>query len=194
MTTENYELFVSLATIKSYPAGATFSYRTLGVETINAKLKRLREEAGMSQPEVAQALGVAKTTYASKEDPAKFKGPLLPVTYATRLAQIYSKRGVDPAKVLALAGITGEPVDLSGNQQPTVLLPVTLPSADVLAEAFQAILEQADLPAGDGDSLARVLAEHFPAALEGALFRMGQRRPPSAPALPAPSPEARDSK
>jgi hypothetical protein len=69
-----------------------------------------------------------------------------------------------------------------------------LPSADILVEALQATLRGAGLPAGEADSLAQELAAHFPAAVEGALFRAGQRRSPTAPAPHAPSPRATDSK
>lgn len=76
----------------------------------------------------------------------------------------------------------------------TVSLQVVLPSEDILAEALQAALLSTGQPVGEAGSLARELAALFPGALQGALYRAGQRRPPSAPERRAPSPQATDSK
>lgn len=76
----------------------------------------------------------------------------------------------------------------------TISLPVLIPNAAILMEAFRSILLGVAPPLDAVDSLAQELAEHFPAALEGALFRSGQRRSPTAPAKRAPSPRATDSK
>lgn len=76
----------------------------------------------------------------------------------------------------------------------TINLPVLMPSADILEEAFRAALMGVDPKEGGWGSLAQELAAHFPSALQGALFRQGQRLPPSAPARPSPSPPKRDSK
>lgn len=76
----------------------------------------------------------------------------------------------------------------------TVPLQVVLPSEDILAEALQAALLATGQPVGEAGSLARELAALFPGALQGALYRAAQRRPPSAPERRAPSPQATDSK
>lgn len=174
----DYETFACHATTKSYVDHATFSYSENRVETINAKLKQLREEARMSQPEVARALSMAPTTYASKEDPKKFKGPLLPMAFAKKLATTYAARGIDPARVLALAGVAAGESPKPNDKPRMVALEVSLPSAARLQVAFERFLsttgtvDQAQLP--------KLLAEYLPNVLAEAASPRGQRTLPSA--------------
>lgn len=184
-----YEHFVSHATIKSYPSRATFSYSGAGVESINAKLKKLREDAGMSQPDVARALNVANTTYASKEDPKKFKGPLLPMVFAQKLAAAYASRGIDPARVLALAGISEPVVSVPNDGERFVYLPVALPSVERLQAAFEHFLSSTETL--DRAKLPKLLAEYLPNVLAEAAAPRGRRLPPGAQGRQPPAREGK---
>lgn len=68
------------------------------------KLKRLRERAGMTVRELAEALGMPASTYAAYED--KFKKLFLPVGLVKKIAPIFAKAGIDETEVLALAGLS----------------------------------------------------------------------------------------
>lgn len=48
------------------------------------------------------------STYATYENPSKFKKPIIPLPLAKSIAAILARRGVDEAEVLTLAGLTGE--------------------------------------------------------------------------------------
>ncbi|WP_374442504.1 S24 family peptidase [Stella sp.] len=69
-------------------------------------LKALREEAGLSMRQAADALGMSLTGYQHYED--RFKKPYLPVDLMRRVAGMLAGRGIAPARVLALAGTTPE--------------------------------------------------------------------------------------
>jgi SOS-response transcriptional repressor LexA len=69
-------------------------------------LKALREEAGLSLRQIADALGVSLTSYQHYED--RFRKPYLPMELARRVAGVLAGHGVPPAAVLALAGTTPE--------------------------------------------------------------------------------------
>lgn len=71
-------------------------------------LKSLREEAGLSMRQAADALGMSLTGYQHYED--RFKKPFLPIDLMRRVAGMLAGRGVDPARALALAGTTPEAV------------------------------------------------------------------------------------
>lgn len=73
-------------------------------------LKALREEGGLSMRQAADALGMSLTGYQHYED--RFKKPFLPVDLMRRVAGLLAERGIEPARVLALAGTTPELVGI----------------------------------------------------------------------------------
>lgn len=102
-----YDNIAHSATIISHRLCAGFS-RQGGMETLNAKLKALRVESGLSVRALAIGLGMPASTYAAYEDPAKFKKPILPLDLAKRIADKLEVCGVDRSKVMELAGLTGD--------------------------------------------------------------------------------------
>lgn len=75
------------------------------MDSVNLRLKRLREEAGLTVRALAEHLGMPYSTYAAYEDVHKFKKKHLPIDLAKRLANVLKDHGVEPMQVLALAGI-----------------------------------------------------------------------------------------
>src|SRR5258708_11576286 len=76
---------------------------------VSRQLKLLRQRAGLSIREVAQALGMEHgSSYQHYED--RFKKPLLPLDLVMKLVPIFAPGGVDPGELYALAGgnATGE--------------------------------------------------------------------------------------
>ena len=79
------------------------------VSPVSRQLKELRQRAGLSIREVAQALGMEHgSSYQHYED--RFKKPLLPLELVRRLVPLFEEGGVDPGDLYALAGVnaTGE--------------------------------------------------------------------------------------
>jgi phage repressor protein C with HTH and peptisase S24 domain len=73
---------------------------------VSRQLKQLRQRAGLSIREVAHALGMENgSSYQHYED--RFRRPFLPLELVQRLTPIFSGKGIDPAELLALAGIEG---------------------------------------------------------------------------------------
>lgn len=72
------------------------------------KALRARTQPKISSRAVAEALGIPGSSYASYEDPKKFKKPIIPLDLAKRLANLFEPLGVPKADTLALAGLTGE--------------------------------------------------------------------------------------
>lgn len=69
---------------------------------IGARLKALRERAGVSVRDMAAALGMSSpSSYTHYE--VRFKKPYLPTELAEQIAPILAERGIDPAEVFALA-------------------------------------------------------------------------------------------
>lgn len=102
-----YDNVVQMATIISHRLCAGFS-RLRGVETVNARLKELRGQAGLTVRALAAELGMPPSSYSAYEDPAKFKKPIIALDFAKRIADVLEPRGVDRADVMRLAGLTGE--------------------------------------------------------------------------------------
>lgn len=80
------------------------------VGKIALSLKQLRERAGLSTQDVADALTALKGTKVSKStythyESKKFKQPFLPVGMAKDLVAVFQPKGVPERDVLALAGI-----------------------------------------------------------------------------------------
>lgn len=69
-------------------------------------LKALREEAGLSMRQTADALGMSLTGYQHYED--RYKKAFLPVELMRRAATVLAGYGIAPGRVLALAGSTPE--------------------------------------------------------------------------------------
>jgi SOS-response transcriptional repressor LexA/DNA-binding transcriptional regulator YiaG len=67
------------------------------------KLKALRQEAKMSVREVAEAIGVPGSTYASYE--RRYKKPYLPVSLIMSLRPIFTARGIDRRRIDELGGL-----------------------------------------------------------------------------------------
>lgn len=75
------------------------------MEPVNLELKSLREEAELTVRGLADSLEMPYSTYAAYEDVRKFKKKHLPVPFAKRVAEVMKEHGIDPARVLRLAGI-----------------------------------------------------------------------------------------
>jgi transcriptional regulator with XRE-family HTH domain len=76
----------------------------LPVSAVSRQLKQLRQKAGLSIREVAQALGMDHgSSYQHYED--RYKKPLLPLDLVRRLAPIFGAGGVTPAEIFELAGV-----------------------------------------------------------------------------------------
>ena len=69
-------------------------------------LKSLREEAGLTMRQLADAIPMSATSYQHYED--RYKKPLLPLPFALQVAVALARHGIDPARVTALAGTTPE--------------------------------------------------------------------------------------
>ena len=77
---------------------------------IRQKLKALRERAGLTVQEAADALGLPKSTYAAYED--KFKQEFLPVQLVLKLIPLFKKRGVAEEELWLLTGVPLEKLKL----------------------------------------------------------------------------------
>ncbi|BBK30571.1 peptidase S24-like protein [Stella humosa] len=73
-------------------------------------LKVLREEAGLSMRQTADALGMSLTGYQHYED--RFKKPFLPVDLMRRVAGILAERGIAADRAMELAGTTPDLVGI----------------------------------------------------------------------------------
>lgn len=98
-----------IATTFSYRQRASFSAcgRMTSI-ALQLKALRSRTQPKLSSRAVADALGIPGSSYASYEDPKKFKKPILPLDLAKKLADLFEPRGVPKSETLALAGLTGE--------------------------------------------------------------------------------------
>jgi len=115
------------------------TWRMPAISAASRKLKQLRQRAGLSIRQVAQALGMEYgSSYQHYED--RFKKPLLPLELVLKLVPIFAPAGIEAAELYALAG-----VDATG-ERPT--------SGGAKSEASGRILRIAELDvraaAGDG--------------------------------------------
>ena len=121
-----------------------FGVQTPAMPTVSAasrQLKLLRQRAGLSIREVAQALGMEHgSSYQHYED--RFKKPLLPLDLVMKLVPIFEAGGVEPGELYALAGVnaTGE--------RPLVTAPPRAP-----ADARTIRIEELDVRASAGAGL-----------------------------------------
>jgi transcriptional regulator with XRE-family HTH domain len=75
------------------------------VSAVSRQLKQLRQKAGLSIREVAQALGMEHgSSYQHYED--RYKKPLLPLDLVRRLVPIFARGGVASGELFELAGVT----------------------------------------------------------------------------------------
>lgn len=79
------------------------------------RLKQLREEAGLSMREVAEALDWPLTRYQHYED--RYRRAHLPLDFMRALAPIFESRGVPAAELLALAGLADSEIPRSARQR-----------------------------------------------------------------------------
>ncbi|BBK44039.1 hypothetical protein STVA_40590 [Allostella vacuolata] len=84
-------------------------------------LKALREEAGLSMRQAADALGMSLTGYQHYED--RFKKAFLPVELMRRMAAVLGGRGIAPARAMALAGTTPEAAAIEPAAPPAAPVP-----------------------------------------------------------------------
>ncbi|MGE0726021.1 MAG: XRE family transcriptional regulator [Alphaproteobacteria bacterium] len=91
-------------------------------------LKALREEAGLTMRQLAEAIAMSVTTYQHYED--RYRKPLLPLPLTLQLAAALARHGIDPARVTALAGTTPEGAGLDpaiGGDRPVARPPAPAP-------------------------------------------------------------------
>lgn len=135
------------------------------------RMRALRARSGLSMRNFAARLGSPLDTRYAYYEEKRFTG-LLPIDAARQIATALQPFGVEPAEILALAGLTADERDaeLSAIEQPVqyVRLDVALPNADALTRMFETMLEKEEVPAGQRDALARSLALRLPAALQRA--------------------------
>lgn len=111
---------------------------------VAVRLKELRARAGLSIREVADRLGLA-TGSGYQHYEAKFKKPYLPLDFVERLAPIFAERGVPPAEIYALAGVSKGPAAEPPRK--------ATPPGPGVAEggAAMAAIEELDVRAAAGD-------------------------------------------
>lgn len=134
------------------------------------KMRALRARSGLSMRAFASRLGSPLDTRYAYYEEKRFTGPL-PIDAARRIAAALMPFGVDPAEVLALAGLSADEAEaapaLAEPPIQYVRLDVALPNADALTRMFETMLEK-ELPPSRRDALARNLALRLPTALQRA--------------------------
>jgi hypothetical protein len=114
------------------------------VSAASRKLKQLRQRAGLSIRQVAQALGMEYgSSYQHYED--RYKKPLLPLELVLKLVPIFAPAGIEAGELYALAG-----VDASGERPAGGLV-----AGGVKGESSGRILRipELDVRAAAGDGL-----------------------------------------
>lgn len=171
----------------------------VGMEKAAAKLKILRKSAvpKLTVRAMAEALEMPLGSYARYESAYDYKKNFLPVDLTRKIATVLSRHNVDPAEVMALAGLTGveaepEAREIKSKSPDTrfVTLQVALPSEDALADMFQTMLVAvpADAPRAEA---ARILAQLLPSGFASigpaalAPGNIGQTEAGAAPQSPA---------
>lgn len=133
-------------------------------------IRALRARSGLSMRAFAARLGSPLDTRYAYYEEKRFAGPL-PIDAARRIAAALKPFGVDPAEVLALAGLSVDEADagppLADPAVQYVRLDVALPNAEALTRMFETMLE-GEVSASRRDALARNLALRLPAALQRA--------------------------
>ena len=133
-------------------------------------MRALRARSGLSMRAFAARLGSPLDTRYAYYEEKRFTGPL-PIDAARHIAAALQPFGVDPAEVLALAGLSADEADagpsLADPAVQYVRLDVALPNAEALTRMFETMLE-GEVPESRRDALARSLALRLPAALQRA--------------------------
>ena len=84
-------------------------------------LKELRKQArpALTVRAMADKLGMPLSSYSRYETAAKFKRRYLPMAMARQIAAVLADHGIEPAEVMALAGIEEEPsgIGLSAGEE-----------------------------------------------------------------------------
>lgn len=140
--------------------GSVQTPRMAAISVASRKLKLLRQRAGLSIRQVAQALGMEYgSSYQHYED--RFKKPLLPLELVLKLVPIFAPAGIEAAELYALAGVdaTGErpssPIGTNGAKSEAVGRILRIPELDVRAAAGdgltgggEKIVDEWTLPSG----------------------------------------------
>lgn len=140
---------------------------------VGPKLKSLRLQAkpAITIRRMAEELDIGYSRYAYFEDEKRYKKASLPIDLTRAVADVLGRRGVDPAEVMKLAGLTNSEAEPEAreieSQRPayiSITLPVVLPSEVALRDMFRSLLVL--VPEGASkDEAAEILARRLPAGL-----------------------------
>lgn len=160
------------------------------MSSASERLKALRTAAvpRISIRAMADELGIGHPRYAYFEDPKRYKKRELPIDLTRQIAAVLSRRGIDPAEVMKLAGLVESEAEPEARAveaaRPTVQyvpLQVALPSEAALREMFAKLLVLVPENASR-DETAQILAQWLPSGFAG----IGPYLPdPGAGALPS---------
>lgn len=165
------------------------------------KLKELRKAASppLTVRAMAEELGLPFGTYSAYEAASRYKKTTLPLDFARRVAAVLAERGVDPAEVMKIAGLTAgetEPevraIEAARPEYQYVPLRLLFPSEAALRDMFRSLLELIPTDATK-DEAAEILARRLPTGFESigpAVLSHGSAAAPTNDAVP-PTP-ARD--
>jgi len=140
---------------------------------VNLRLKRLRLAANpkLTIRAMADELGIGFSRYSYFEDPKRFKKRALPLDLVRQIAAVLSRRGVDAAEVMKLAGLTDNEAGPEAREinaaRPKVhffTAQVALPSEAALAAMLEPIMALVPRDASPAEA-ARILARRLPAGL-----------------------------
>ncbi|MEK7454055.1 MAG: helix-turn-helix transcriptional regulator [Pseudomonadota bacterium] len=141
-----------------------------GMPPIGPKLKelRLRAKPKLSIRKIADALEIPHASYQFYEREDGYKKSLLPLDFARRVATVLAKYGVDPADVMALAGLTESEAKPEAREiealRPTAqfaVMTVALPSEAALTDMFESLLSLIP-PEATRAEAAQILARRLP--------------------------------
>lgn len=116
---------------------------------VGPKLKSLRLQAkpAITIRRMAEELDIGYSRYAYFEDEKRYKKASLPIDLTRAVADVLGRRGVDPADVMKLAGLTDSEAEPEAreieSQRPVTqfaTLRVELPSEVALTDMFESLL------------------------------------------------------
>lgn len=116
---------------------------------VGPKLKSLRLQAkpAITIRRMAEELDIGYSRYAYFEDEKRYKKASLPIDLTRAVADVLGRRGVDPAEVMKLAGLTDSEAEPEAreieSQRPAIqfaTLRVELPSEVALTDMFESLL------------------------------------------------------
>ncbi|PNU04297.1 hypothetical protein A8V01_21245 [Novosphingobium guangzhouense] len=117
---------------------------------------------------MAEELGIGHSRYAYFEDPKRFKKRELPLDLTRQIAAVLSRRGVEPADVMALAGLSDAEAEPEARAVEAARPAVTyftvqavMPSEAALAAMFETLLALIPAEASRAEA-ARILAQQLP--------------------------------